>query len=65
MYKSVVNAYILAKLRHMFIRILFLETALFFRSVRCVCNNARIEETCYTIKILSRPIEVRRERVSN
>ena len=43
MYKSVVNECILAKLRRMFIRILFLETALFYRSVRRVCNNARIE----------------------
>ena len=65
MCKSVVNAYILAKLRRMLMRILFLKTALFYRSVRRVCNNARIEYTCYTIKVLSRRIQIGRERVSN
>ena len=43
MYKSVVNACILRKLRRVFIGILFLETALFYRSVQRVCKNARIE----------------------
>ena len=52
MYKSVVNACILAKLRRKFIRILFLETALFYRSVRRVVTTQELNKRVTQQKFL-------------